>query len=125
MAVPLDPTKAAVLNRLVSRICKDANDKGCWTLDTSVQDNGYSRVRMNGRVDTGHSVMYQLKKGPVPDGMEIGHTCDTRNCVRPGHLKAITHADNMVAVSRGWAARKAALDTDQTKARSLLDKQKG
>jgi hypothetical protein len=101
-----DLTKAAALKRLVSRMNKNVNDKGCWTLDTSIQANGYSRFRYGGRVDTGHNVMFNLKKGPLPDGMEVGHVCNTRNCIRPDHLQAVTHVDNMIAVSKEWAARK-------------------
>jgi HNH endonuclease len=34
--------------------------------------------------------------GPVPDGLEVSHTCHNKRCVRAdGHLVAETHADNI------------------------------
>lgn len=115
-----DEVRAIAIKKLLSRVTKDSNDKGCWTLDTSVQANGYSRIRHDGKVATGHKLMYLMKRGELPDGHEVGHTCDTRNCIRLGHLRPITHADNMLAVSKGWAARKAALGETMSRAQDIL-----
>ena len=52
-------------------------------------------------------VAYLLFKGPIPDGLEIDHTCHNesqclggwncfhRRCVNPTHLKIVTHIENV------------------------------
>ena len=42
-----------------------------------------------------HRIMYQLTKGPIPNDLEIMHTCDIGNCINPDHLVLGTHIDNM------------------------------
>lgn len=43
-----------------------------------------------------HRLMYVLHTGhDIPDGMEVDHTCNRRDCVAPKHLEAVTHATNI------------------------------
>lgn len=42
-----------------------------------------------------HRFSYILHFGPVPEGMEVCHRCDNPPCVRPDHLYAATHKQNV------------------------------
>lgn len=44
-----------------------------------------------------HTWAYQAAYGPVPDGLEVMHTCHNRLCVRPDHLKVGTRLENVQA----------------------------
>jgi hypothetical protein len=49
---------------------------------------------IDGKFKYAHRLMYENIYGPIPDGMLVMHTCDNPQCVRPGHLKLGTNADN-------------------------------
>lgn len=42
-----------------------------------------------------HIVSYILANGGLEDGKIVAHSCDTPRCVRPDHLFAKTHSENM------------------------------
>ena len=73
---------------------------GCWEWVGGRQPNGYgyTRWRVGGRwkhVRT-HRLLYEVFVEPIPEGMEIDHLCGNRACCAPGHLRAVTHAENLV-----------------------------
>lgn len=41
--------------------------------------------------------------GPLPPGLELDHLCRNKSCVRPDHLEAVTHRENM---RRAYAAER-------------------
>lgn len=81
------------LDVLTSNVVR--NDAGCilWTgPDNGV---GYGRIRFQGRLTYTHRLSYELAVGPIPDGMEIDHLCRNPACLRPDHLEAVTHQENI------------------------------
>lgn len=90
----LDPEK-----RFWSRVHRT---DGCWMWTGSRFGKGYGQFTLRPvpkqRIHVGaHAYSYRLFHGPVPDGMEVMHLCHNKLCVRPDHLKAGTHLENIRA----------------------------
>lgn len=73
----------------------------CWIWTGSMQGNGYGRFAANSERYMAHRVAYSLVKGPIPDKLDIHHTCGNTLCCNPAHLQPLdrkTHlADNTEA----------------------------
>ncbi len=68
----------------------------CWLWGGAITSGGYGSVRAGGRTCRAHRVAYELTNGPIPEGMEVDHLCRVRSCVRPDHLEAVTHRENVL-----------------------------
>lgn len=66
----------------------------CIEVTSNFTHNGYGRCRVNGRKRLVHRVVYEARKGPIPEGMQIMHSCDNRRCCNPMHLSLGTGQDN-------------------------------
>lgn len=64
----------------------------CWTGD-NVQ--GYGRIQIAGKNYLVHRVAYAEEHGPIPDGVDILHSCDNPPCFELSHLFPGTHTENM------------------------------
>jgi hypothetical protein len=76
--------------------------EGCsiWKHSKDTQGYGYIKVKGKQRIVT--RIVYELTKGPIPDGMRVLHTCDNPSCISPDHLFLGTQKDNMQdALSKG------------------------
>lgn len=49
----------------------------------------------NGKAVLAHRWIYQQLIGPIPNGLELDHLCRNPSCVRPSHLQAVTHSENV------------------------------
>jgi len=69
---------------------------GCLIFTGYTDGQGYGQIG-TGKSETRrcHIVVYEHHHGPVPDGLELDHVCRNTSCVRPTHIEAVTHAENM------------------------------
>lgn len=67
----------------------------CWLWTRYLMPNGYGHMKIKGRYYYVHRVSYTLTKGDIPDGLKVDHTCHTRHCVKPAHLRLATNKQNM------------------------------
>lgn len=68
--------------------------KTCWLFPCSPNRDGYGRIRIDYKLRKANRVAWELQVGPIPDGMQVLHTCDNRLCVRRSHLFLGTSLDN-------------------------------
>lgn len=80
--------------RFWGRVIKNT-PTGCW-LWTGLKDaSGYGRTTKAGPLTYAHRRAWIYTNGPVPEGMDVCHHCDVRNCCNPSHMFLGTHDDNM------------------------------
>lgn len=85
-------------------------ETGCWEW-SGAKGGGkllYGQSSLDGKGQLAHRVSYQLFVGPIPDGLDLDHTCRNTLCVNPAHLEPKTHRQN-VLVGNTVAARNAAV----------------
>lgn len=67
----------------------------CWIWTLHIEKNGYGRITVNYIKKLAHRYSYTVFVGEIPDGYEVDHLCNQRDCVRPEHLEAVTALVNM------------------------------
>ena len=65
----------------------------CWIWSRNVRA-GYGGITVDGIKWRAHRYAYTVFNGEIPDGMLILHSCDTKLCVNPQHLRIGTSSDN-------------------------------
>lgn len=84
--------RRSVEDRFWPKVEKSA---GCWLWRAAIDTTGYGVMNAGGRKAYAHRVSFELAHGPIPDGLEVLHSCDVRPCVNPDHLSVGTRTDNM------------------------------
>lgn len=93
------------LERLLARSIRA--DNGCLLYTGTLNVRGYGQISVNGERMLAHRAMYELTVGPIPDGLDLDHTCHTRDlacpggidcmhrrCIEVAHLEPVTGAEN-------------------------------
>lgn len=90
MDAPIRNVHATDDERFWSKVKKS---DGCW-LWTGATMNGYGIFRIQGRNQVAHRVSFAWASGPIPAGEEVDHMCFSRGCVKPSHLRLLSHQAN-------------------------------
>lgn len=80
---------------------------GCWLITINVGKSGYAQLSVfrNGKRTPRlvHQLSYEWTTGqPAPargSGFHLDHSCDTRNCVRPDHIRKVTTRANVTTLA--------------------------
>lgn len=100
------PVAIALVPRIMAKIAVNGN--GCWLRVTALNPQGYGNISHSAKGITNyymtHRVMYVLVNGFIPDGFDIDHLCEQPSCCNPSHLRAVTHAENVLRSRRNPAA---------------------
>ena len=95
---------------------------GCWIcVSHKPGHNGYPRTRHNGIMTEIHRIVFADRKGMIPKGVVIRHSCDNRMCINPYHLLSGSQKDNVndmiirgrINTSRGTKSGRSKLTNDQ------------
>jgi hypothetical protein len=78
----------------------------CWVWTGSTVGSGYGQIEHQHRHWRVHRLVYVLTHGPIPDGLDVLHSCDNPPCCNPAHLRVGSKPQNMrEASSRGRISR--------------------
>lgn len=86
-------TRLSPIERLWRRVRRTDT---CWLWEGATSKKGYGCIRVDGEFVYTHVLVFTHFHGPLLPGKEVTHSCDVRNCVRPEHLSANSHAGNML-----------------------------
>lgn len=90
---------SSVYERFMDKVIKSPD--GCWEWTAATRD-GYGLFRVEGKLVSAHRWRWEWDNGPVPEGLELDHLCRNRRCVRPDHIEAVTHKENVRRGDSGW-----------------------
>lgn len=68
----------------------------CWLFNGKTHYGKLQRGRAGDGQVLAHRVSYETFVGPIPTGLTLDHLCRTPGCVKPSHLEAVTHRENIL-----------------------------
>lgn len=82
---------SVVEDRFWSKVSKSGS---CWQWMGEIKEPGYGRAWVRGKRKAAHRASYEFTHGPIPDNLQIDHTCHNPGCVNPSHLRPVTNKQN-------------------------------
>ena len=76
------------------------DENGCWIWQRACKGKevanggGYGCLSIKGKCVGAHRYSYELEIGPIPEGMQILHSCHNTKCVNPAHMRVGTNFEN-------------------------------
>lgn len=84
----------SLFDRLIA-IAKISHHGDCWPVFKNISANGYGALRVNGRKERAHRMMFSLYF-PDVDAPVVRHKCNNPACINPAHLREGTKRDNAI-----------------------------
>lgn len=82
-----------ILHRLMENL--DCTRK-CWIWTGALSGrDGRGYISIDGKNESASRIAFKLFIGPIPEHLNVLHSCDNPSCCRPSHLHLGTHSDNM------------------------------
>ncbi len=77
-------------------------ESACWTWPGVLHSTGYGAISSRPDSDgkrhklLAHRVLFEMARGPIPEGMQLDHLCRNRACVNPAHLEPVSIRENVL-----------------------------
>ena len=117
------------LRERVDRMSVPEPNTGCHLWMGPVNDAGYGKIKVDGRMHRAHRVSYAANVSTIPTGMMVLHKCDTPACVNPDHLFLGDARDNILDATRkgrtAWVRATAEQRAEWTRKRLLNEAASG
>jgi hypothetical protein len=81
------------LSKYIEKRIHPEPNTGCWLWEGHLRD-GYGKVKVRGVVTQAHRTVYELLRGPIPEGKQCDHLCRVRCCVNPDHIEPVVQRVN-------------------------------
>ena len=101
-----DDSELLRLRDRVERLSVPEPNSGCWIWigGTTGGDFEYGKMTITTdgqrRGEVASRVSFRAYVGPIPDGFQVDHKCETALCVNPRHLQLLIPRDNLI--KRAW-----------------------
>lgn len=89
----MSPTPWDLPPRIAAKIAV-IPETGCWAWTGARMQQGYGRVKADGKTAMAYRVVYELLCGQIPAEHDMDHLCRHPHCVNPCHVEPVTRAVN-------------------------------